>query len=90
MAQKQLEVKSKSSEQMMTVEELMAFLRVKRATVYSWVQRRQIPFHKLGRNELGHGGKRERDSRPIRFKPEEIQEWTRTGELPQWFINQKS
>jgi excisionase family DNA binding protein len=71
----------------MTVEELMALLRVKKATIYGWVHRRQIPFFKIGPKELAHGGDRERDSRPLRFDYVEILEWLQTGNMPERFTN---
>ncbi len=70
----------------MTVEELMALLRVERGTIYGWVHRRQIPFHKLGPLIMGHGRERDRDARPLRFDYHEILEWTRTGTMPEWFL----
>jgi excisionase family DNA binding protein len=35
-------------DEVLTVEEVAALLKLKPATIYSWVQKRQIPFHKLG------------------------------------------
>ena len=81
-----LPVKLHTVPTLMTIEQLCAWLSVVPATVYGWVHRRQIPFHKIGPKELAHGGMRERDSRPLRFDYYEILDWTRTGTLPEWFI----
>jgi excisionase family DNA binding protein len=72
--------------QLMTAEELAAWLQVEIETIYGWTHRRQIPFHKIGPKHLASGNKRDRDSRPLRFDYYEVLEWTRTGALPDWFV----
>ncbi len=74
---------------LMTAEELATWLQVGIETIYGWTHRRQVPFLKIGPKELMHGGKRERDSRPLRFDYYEILEWMQTGNMPDRFTRQE-
>ncbi|HLI77593.1 MAG TPA: helix-turn-helix domain-containing protein [Acidobacteriaceae bacterium] len=49
----------------MSVEELTAYLGIKRDTVYKWITRRNMPAHKVGRL--------------WKFKREEVDDWVRSG-----------
>jgi excisionase family DNA binding protein len=47
--------------QILTIEELSAYLKISRFTIYDWVYHKRIPYLKLGRY--------------LRFKKELIDEW---------------
>jgi excisionase family DNA binding protein len=49
----------------LSVDEIAAYLGVKRDTVYKWIDRKQMPAHKVGRL--------------WKFKREEIDQWIRSG-----------
>ena len=49
-----------------SVEEVAAYLGVKRDTIYKWINRRNMPAHKAGRL--------------WKFRKEEVDEWVRSGE----------
>lgn len=49
----------------LSVEEIAAYLGVKRDTIYKWQMRQKMPAHKVGRL--------------WKFRKEEIDEWVRTG-----------
>ncbi|MBC8032288.1 MAG: helix-turn-helix domain-containing protein [Pyrinomonadaceae bacterium] len=83
--EKNMPVEMVTVPKLMTLEQLVEWLQVQKATVYGWVHRRQIPFIKVGPKELMHGGARERDSRPLRFDYHEILEWLETGTMPDRF-----
>lgn len=58
------EVNGKSQrvfEKLWTVTDTAEFLQVSEKTVYDWVHKREIPFHKV--------------HRLVRFKPREIEKW---------------
>jgi excisionase family DNA binding protein len=48
-----------------SVEEIAAYLGVKKDTVYKWVRLRGMPAHKVGRL--------------VKFRREEVDEWVRSG-----------
>ena len=48
-----------------SVEEVAAYLGVKRDTIYKWINRRNMPAHKAGRL--------------WKFRKEEVDEWVRSG-----------
>jgi len=48
-----------------SVEEIAAYLGIKRDTVYKWIDRRNMPAHKAGRL--------------WKFRKEEVDEWVRGG-----------
>lgn len=48
-----------------SVEEVAAYLGVKRDTIYKWINRRKMPAHKAGRL--------------WKFRKEEVDEWVRSG-----------
>ena len=49
----------------LSVEEIAGYLSVKRDTVYKWIDRKNLPAHKVGRL--------------LRFKISEVDEWVRQG-----------
>ena len=49
----------------LSVEELAAYLGIKRDTVYKWISRRSMPAHKVGRL--------------WKFRKEEVDAWVRSG-----------
>jgi excisionase family DNA binding protein len=55
-----------ASEQWVSVEQIAQHLNVKPFTIYKWLERKDMPAHKVGRL--------------WRFKPSEIDAWVRSGE----------
>lgn len=49
----------------LSVDEIAAYLGIKRDTVYVWIERRSMPAHKVGRL--------------WKFKKDEVDEWIRSG-----------
>lgn len=49
----------------LSVDEIAAYLGVKRETVYKWIERRNMPAHKVGRL--------------WKFKLDEVDRWVREG-----------
>ncbi|MBU4174455.1 MAG: helix-turn-helix domain-containing protein [Actinobacteria bacterium] len=49
----------------LSVDEIAAYLGVKRDTVYRWISERNMPGHKIGRL--------------WKFRKEEVDEWVKTG-----------
>ena len=49
----------------LSVEEIAAYLGIKRDTVYKWVSKKGMPAHKVGRL--------------WKFRQEEVDEWVRSG-----------
>ncbi len=52
-------------ERWLSVDELAAYLGVKRDTVYKWITRRSMPAHKVGRL--------------WKFRREEVDDWVKSG-----------
>ena len=52
-------------ERWLSVEELAAYLGIKRDTVYKWIARRKLPGHKVGRL--------------WKFRRDEIDAWVKSG-----------
>ena len=52
----------------LSVEEIAAYLGVNRDTVYKWIERKQMPAHKMGRL--------------WKFKRAEVDDWVRLGRHP--------
>ena len=50
----------------LSVDEIAAYLGIKRDTVYKWIDRKKMPAHKVGSL--------------WKFKRDEIDDWVRTGE----------
>lgn len=48
-------------ENLWTVADLAEYLRVSKQTIYDWVHKREIPFHKV--------------NRLVRFRPSQIEKW---------------
>jgi excisionase family DNA binding protein len=55
-----------SSDRWLSVDEIAAYLGVKRDTIYKWIDRRKMPAHKVGSL--------------WKFKKDEIDDWVRSGE----------
>jgi excisionase family DNA binding protein len=55
-----------TSDRWLSVDEIAAYLGVKRFTVYKWIDRKKMPAHKVGSL--------------WKFKRDEIDTWVRTGE----------
>jgi excisionase family DNA binding protein len=49
----------------LSVDEIAAYLGIKRDTVYKWISEKQMPAHRMGRL--------------WKFRKEEVDEWVRTG-----------
>lgn len=49
----------------LSVDDIAAYLGVKRDTIYDWIERRNMPAHKVGRL--------------WKFKKNEVDEWVRSG-----------
>ncbi len=58
-------MKSVSEERWLSLEEIAAYLGIKRDTVYKWINRKKMPAHKVGSL--------------WKFRKEEIDEWVRSG-----------
>lgn len=50
----------------LSVDEIAAYLGIKRETIYKWLAEKNIPAHKLGRL--------------WKFRKDEVDEWLRSGE----------
>jgi excisionase family DNA binding protein len=55
-----------TSDRWLSVEEIAGYLGIKRDTVYKWIERKNMPAHKVGSL--------------WKFKRDEIDTWVRTGE----------
>ena len=51
----------------LSVDEISAYLEIRRDTVYKWIRRRNLPAHKAGRL--------------WKFRKEEVDSWVRNGEV---------
>ncbi|MBW2109614.1 MAG: helix-turn-helix domain-containing protein, partial [Deltaproteobacteria bacterium] len=49
----------------LSVDEIVAYLGIKRDTVYKWIAEKQMPAHRMGRF--------------WKFRKEEVDEWVRSG-----------
>ncbi len=49
----------------LSVDEITAYLGIKRDTVYKWISEKQMPAHRMGRL--------------WKFRKEEVDEWVKTG-----------
>ena len=49
----------------LSVDEIASYLGIKRSTVYVWIERRDMPAHKVGRL--------------WKFRKDEVDEWVRSG-----------
>jgi excisionase family DNA binding protein len=58
-------MKSAIEDRWLSVDEIAAYLGIKRDTVYKWIERKSMPAHKVGIL--------------WKFKKEEIDEWVRSG-----------
>jgi len=54
-----------TSDRWLSVDEIAAYLGVKRYTIYKWIERKNMPSHKVGSL--------------WKFRKEEIDEWVRSG-----------
>ena len=55
-----------TTDRWLSVEEIAGYLGIKRDTVYKWIERKNMPAHKVGSL--------------WKFKRDEIDAWVRTGE----------
>lgn len=58
-------MKDVTTDRWLSVEEIAAYLGVKRYTIYKWIERKNMPAHKVGSL--------------WKFKCDEIDDWVRTG-----------
>ncbi len=56
---------STTEDRWLSVDEIAAYLGIKRDTVYKWIERKAMPAHKVGSL--------------WKFKKEEIDDWVRSG-----------
>ena len=54
-----------TSDRWLSVDEIAAYLGVKRYTIYKWIERKSMPGHKVGSL--------------WKFRKEEVDEWVRSG-----------
>jgi excisionase family DNA binding protein len=59
-------MKDVTSDRWLSVDEIAEYLGVKRFTIYKWIERKNMPGHKVGSL--------------WKFKKDEIDDWVRTGE----------
>lgn len=57
---------STTEDRWLSVDEIAAYLGIKRDTVYKWIERKSMPAHKVGSL--------------WKFKKEEIDDWVRSGD----------
>ena len=55
----------------LSVDEIAAYLGIKRDTVYKWISERQMPGHKIGRL--------------WKFNKQEVDDWVKSGEAKRRF-----
>lgn len=60
------EMNNVTTDRWLSVEEIAGYLGIKRDTVYKWIERKNMPAHKVGSL--------------WKFKRDEIDAWVRTGE----------
>jgi excisionase family DNA binding protein len=58
-------LESKMEDRWLSVDEIAAYLGIKRDTVYKWIDGKQMPAHRMGRL--------------WKFRREEVDEWVKTG-----------
>jgi len=63
-------VSSSLGDRWLSVDELAAYLGIKRDTVYKWIIRRKMPAHKVGRL--------------WKFRREEVDAWVKSGAGGNW------
>ena len=59
----------------LSVDEIAAYLGVKRFTIYKWIERKNMPAHKVGSL--------------WKFKRDEIDEWVRNGKAGETNVTRK-
>jgi excisionase family DNA binding protein len=59
-------MQSVSDDRWLSLEEIATYLGIKRDTVYKWINRKNMPAHKVGSL--------------WKFRREEVDEWVRSGE----------
>jgi len=65
MGQNPERLESKMEDRWLSVDEIAAYLGIKRDTVYKWIDVKQMPAHRLGRL--------------WKFRREEVDEWVKSG-----------
>ncbi|MFW6147482.1 MAG: methylation-associated defense system helix-turn-helix domain-containing protein MAD1 [Thermodesulfobacteriota bacterium] len=56
---------ARQAERWLSVDEIAAYLGIKRDTVYKWISEKQMPAHRMGRL--------------WKFRKEEVDEWVKSG-----------
>ncbi|MBW2650798.1 MAG: helix-turn-helix domain-containing protein [Deltaproteobacteria bacterium] len=65
MTQHRKQAKGQAEDRWLSVDDIAAYLGIKRDTVYRWISERNMPGHKIGRL--------------WKFRKEEVDEWMRSG-----------
>jgi len=65
MGQEPVRLESIMEDRWLSVDEIAAYLGIKRDTVYKWIDVKQMPAHRMGRL--------------WKFRREEVDEWVKTG-----------
>jgi len=60
-----VQLKSVIEDRWLSVDEIAAYLGIKRDTVYKWISEKQMPSHRMGRL--------------WKFRREEVDEWVKSG-----------
>lgn len=65
-----------TSDRWLSVDEIAAYLGVKRHTIYKWIERKNMPAHKVGSL--------------WKFRREEVDDWVRSGQADNSSENRKA
>ena len=65
MGQDPVRLESVMEDRWLSVDEIAAYLGIKRDTVYKWISEKQMPAHRMGRL--------------WKFRKDEVDEWVKTG-----------
>ena len=65
MGRKMIRLESVMEDRWFSVDEIAAYLGIKRDTVYKWIAEKQMPAHRMGRL--------------WKFKKDEVDEWVKAG-----------
>jgi len=71
----EVEMSDVTSDRWLSVDDIAAYLGVKRYTIYKWIERKNMPAHKVGSL--------------WKFKLDEIDDWVRTGEAGESYESRK-
>lgn len=64
-----------TTDRWLSVDEIAAYLGIKRYTIYKWIERKNMPAHKVGSL--------------WKFKKDEIDNWIRDGKAAEPFVSRK-